>query len=88
MLSCEDVSRIISRSQDEQLPWSDRLRVKTHLLMCKACQRMVRQMECLRDVARRYESTSEEPGHPEAERLSQEARTRILTRLRQTEDDS
>ena len=56
MLSCKDVCYIVSESLDGKLPLHKRLSVRFHLLMCKACQRMVRQMELLRAAARRYES--------------------------------
>ena len=87
MLSCKEVCYIVSESQDGKLPWCERFRVRTHLLMCKACQRMVRQMEVLRTAARRYGSTGEETLHPEQETLSKEASARILTRLRQAGND-
>jgi hypothetical protein len=87
MLSCKEVCYIVSESQDGQLPWRERLSVRTHLLMCKACQRMVLQMEFLRTAARRYGSAGEEALHPEQETLSKEASARILTRLRQAEND-
>ena len=88
MLSCKEVCYIVSESLDGKLPWRERLRVRFHLLMCKACQRMVRQMELLRAAARRYESTGEETTHPQQKTLSKEASARILARLRQAENDS
>ena len=88
MLSCKEVCYIVSESQDGQLPWRERLRVRAHLLMCKACQRMVWQMEFLRTAARRYGSTGKDTLHPEQEKLSKEASTRILARLRQAENHS
>ena len=87
MLSCKEVCYIVSESQDGQLPWRKRLRVRAHLLMCKACQRMVLQMEFLRTAARRYGSTGEDALHPEQETLSKEASARILTRLQQAGND-
>ena len=87
MLSCKEVCYIVSESQDGKLPWRERFRVRTHLLMCKACQRMVRQMEFLRTAARRYGSIGEETLHPEQETLSKEASARILTQLRQAGKD-
>ena len=88
MLSCKDVSYIVSESLDGELQWRERLRVKTHLLMCKACQRMARQMELLRTVARRYESTRQEAVPPDSEALPNEARARILAQLPQTKNDT
>ena len=88
MLSCKDVSHAVSESLDVKLPWRERLGVKTHLLMCTACQRMARQLELLRTAARLYESTREETVHPDSETLSKEAGARILARLPQAKNDS
>ena len=88
MLSCKDVCYIVSESLDEKLPLHKRLSVRLHLLMCKACQRMVRQMELLRAAAHRYESSGHKKSPADQEALSKEASARILTRLRQAESHS
>ena len=87
MLSCKDVSHAVSESLDEKLPWRKRLSVKTHLLMCTACQQIARQLELLRSAARLYESTREETVHPDSETLSKEAGARIRARLSQAKND-
>ncbi len=88
MLSCKDVCYIVSESLDGKLPLHKRLSVRFHLLMCKACQRMVRQMELLRAAAHRYESSKDRKSLTDQEKLSKEASARILTRLRQAESHS
>jgi predicted anti-sigma-YlaC factor YlaD len=87
MLSCKDVCYVVSESLDGKLPWRERLRVKTHLLMCKACQHMVRQMELLRMAAHCYESSEEEKSPTDQVTLPEEASARILARLRQAKND-
>lgn len=87
MLSCKEVCYIVSESLDGKLPWHKLLKVRIHLLMCKACQRMVRQMELLRTAARHYGASGEEAFNPEQETLSEEASARILARLHQAEND-
>jgi predicted anti-sigma-YlaC factor YlaD len=81
MLSCKEVSIRVSESLDRKLPLRERLKVKLHLLMCQACQRMVRQMALLREASGRYAS-AEAVAEPGQERLSFEARQRILQGLR------
>lgn len=81
MLSCKDVSRMVSESLDRKLSLYDRLRVKLHLLICNACQQMVKQMELLRSAFQRFGSTEKKQSHTEQGTLSKEARTRILERL-------
>ena len=88
MLSCKDACYIVSESLDGRLPLHERLRVRLHLLMCKACQRMVYQMEFLRTAARRYESKGEEKSSSDQVALSKEASARILARLQQAENNS
>lgn len=88
MLSCKDVCYIVSESLDGKLPWRKRFRVKTHLMVCKACQRMVRQMKLMQSVTQRYGLTREKESRSGQELLSKEASARILARLQQMENDS
>ena len=87
MLSCKDVCYSVSESLDGKLPLHKRLGVRFHLLMCKACQRMVRQMELLRAAAHRYESGKDMTHPPDQKTLSKEANARILARLQRAESD-
>jgi predicted anti-sigma-YlaC factor YlaD len=80
MLSCKEVSAKVSESLDRKLPLRERLKVKLHLLMCQACQRMVRQMALLRAASRRYASADVLPDTTQ-ETLSHAARQRILQEL-------
>ena len=86
-LSCKDVCFVVSESLDRKLSLRERLSVKIHLLMCKACQRMAQQMELLRAASRRYGSIEESDSRSEQETLSKEASARILERLRHAEHD-
>jgi predicted anti-sigma-YlaC factor YlaD len=88
MLSCKDVCYIVSESLDGKLPLHKRLSVRFHLLMCKACQRMVQQMKLLRAAAHRYESSKDKKSPPDQETLSKEASARILARLQQAKNHS
>ncbi len=80
MLSCKDVSRLVSESLDHRLPLWQRMRVRMHLAMCRFCSRFRRQTVFLRDAARHYVSAPDDsatgPG------LSPEARDRIKQSLR------
>jgi|AP12_2_1047962.scaffolds.fasta_scaffold73682_2 predicted anti-sigma-YlaC factor YlaD len=81
MLSCKEVTARVSESLDRRLSLRERLKVKLHLLICLACQRMVRQMALLRAVSRRYALLDEVAPDPSRETLSHEARQRILQEL-------
>ncbi len=54
MLDCKEVSRLVSRRQDERLPLPDRLRMWFHMLWCDACRAFERQTALLREAMRRY----------------------------------
>lgn len=54
MLNCKEVSRLVSREQDEALPLGDRIRMWFHMLWCDACRRFERQTALLREAMGRY----------------------------------
>ncbi len=82
MLSCRDVTRLLSESMDHSLPLGKRIGVRLHLLMCRFCARYERQLLLIRETARRLVATEEIPGAQTGETLSEEARERIRISLR------
>lgn len=82
MLSCRDVTRLLSESMDHSLPLGKRIGVRLHLLMCRFCARYERQLLLIRETARRLVATEEKPGAQTGETLSEEARERIRKSLR------
>jgi hypothetical protein len=54
MPNCKEVSRLVSRTQDERLAFGDRFRMWFHLLWCEACRAFERQTAILREAMRRY----------------------------------
>ena len=75
MLTCKDISKLISESLDRKLPLRKRIGVKFHLMMCSLCRTYNRQMLALRSTLQRA-SDAVPP-----ERLSDEARGRIKKSL-------
>lgn len=47
-LDCKEVSRLISETQDANLPAPDRARMRLHFVMCQACRNVDEQMAFLR----------------------------------------
>ena len=81
MLSCKDVSYLVSESLDRKLSFWQRLQVRLHLLMCRFCSRFRKQTLFLRDAAHHYllaveDTEAASPG------LSPEARERINQSLK------
>ncbi len=77
MLSCRDVTRLISESMDGSLSIGKRIGVRLHLLMCKFCARYERQLVLIREAARRLAALEDMPIDPQGETLSEEAKERI-----------
>jgi hypothetical protein len=51
-LTCQHASRLLSQREDEPLPWSKRLRLRLHLMICDACTNVSRQFAAMRMVLR------------------------------------
>lgn len=82
MLSCRDVTQLISKSMDTSLPIGKRIGVRIHLLMCRFCARYERQLLLIRVTLRRLVATEDQPEEQAGEPLSEEARDRIKKSLR------
>lgn len=54
MLSCKDVTRLLSDGQDRKLTLAERINLEMHLAMCKGCSNFRKQMDFLRIACRRY----------------------------------
>jgi hypothetical protein len=82
MLSCKDVTRLISESMDHSLPLGKRIGVRVHLLICRFCERYKRQLLLVRETARRIAAAEDRPGEPSGEILPEEAKVRIRQAIR------
>ena len=54
MLSCREVSELVSQSLDRRLGLVERSRLHMHLRVCDACRNFRRQMAFLRKAARNH----------------------------------
>lgn len=54
MLSCKEVTHLLSEGQDRQLTMGERVRLEMHLVMCEGCGNFRKQMEFMRTACRRY----------------------------------
>ncbi|MBW1944755.1 MAG: anti-sigma factor [Deltaproteobacteria bacterium] len=75
MFRCNEVTRRVSQSLDEEPPFFQRVLIRMHLLMCKFCSRQKKQMLFIRDLLRIHSIPRKDPAPPAI--LSQEARERI-----------
>ena len=53
MLSCKELTELVTDYLEENLPWRERLRIQVHLWMCKHCGRYVDQMRTVIGLLRR-----------------------------------
>ena len=54
LLSCKDVSRLLSQAEERPMSTWERLRVKWHLAVCSMCRAFERQLALMREAMRRY----------------------------------
>ena len=50
MLSCKDISNLLSDRLDRKLSLTERVRLRIHLVMCTGCSRVERQLDFLREA--------------------------------------
>ncbi len=75
MLSCKQISQLVSDSFERELGFWERAQLKLHVLMCKMCAGHKRDLEQLREMIKsKLNSDVDAEG---SERLAPEARERI-----------
>jgi hypothetical protein len=81
MLSCKDVTQLLSEAMDRSLPPGKRIGVRLHLLICKFCARYERQLLLIRETVRRLAAMEDTHGPLTGEPLSEGAKERIRNAL-------
>ena len=79
MFKCNEVTRMVSESLDRELPFSQRLGIRIHFLMCKICPEAKKQMLFIKEAMGRL--AAEITGQESDVYLSPEARDRIKLAL-------
>lgn len=54
MLSCKEVSMLLSQAQERRLGLWEQLGLRLHLTLCSGCAHFSRQLVFLRSAVRRY----------------------------------
>ena len=75
-LRCEEASILTSREHDEPLGLAEKLALRGHILVCRSCRRLRRQLQFLHSAMQRRIADPEGAG-PGQDALSPEARARI-----------
>jgi hypothetical protein len=53
MLSCRQVTRLVSQGLDRELGFAERVKLRVHLAICDGCTQFGRQMAFLREATAR-----------------------------------
>jgi predicted anti-sigma-YlaC factor YlaD len=80
MMNCRQITQLVSKAMDAELPWYQRLAIRIHLVYCVWCRRYAAQIKFLRKATRELAGDAS-PVAPE--KLSSEARQQIRQRLHQ-----
>ena len=78
MLNCKQASELMSQSMDSKLPFSQKMALKFHLIICHGCSNFLKQIYFLRKAARQLVAN----GHYDSIYLSDESKKRIQEALK------
>ncbi len=79
MLNCKQASELVSQSLDRPLPWTKRLQLWFHLMICKLCMRFFKQMNAMHQAAHHMQNKIESD---ESIKLSDSAKQKIREHLK------
>ena len=54
MLSCKEVSILLSQARERRLGWRERFALRLHLRLCAGCVQFQKQLSFIRAAIRRY----------------------------------
>lgn len=87
-LSCEEASRLVSDSLDRPLTRSERIALRIHTTICRACRLMQRQLAALHELAGRMPASARSQLQTSLPRLSSDRKQRIKQLLVEARRDS
>ena len=64
MLSCKEVSGLVSDGQDMEMSVTDRTLLRLHMVMCDGCRNVEKQMLFLREAMKRLGGDAPPPPPP------------------------
>jgi hypothetical protein len=63
-LNCREITHLVLEGEDRQLTSGERLRLRFHMLICKACPRFVAQLAFMRGAVGRWKRYAEDESPP------------------------
>jgi len=61
MLSCKQVTRLVSQGLDREFGFAERVRLRVHLAICDGCTNFKKQMDILRRAVAHLGTHTEKP---------------------------
>jgi len=61
MLSCKEVTRLVSRGLDRELGFTERVKLRVHLAICDGCTNFREQVAFLREATAKLADQSPKP---------------------------
>ncbi len=58
--TCKEATELMVAREDRPLPWGDRVGLRLHLAMCKACPGFERQMLTMRNAMKQWRGYTED----------------------------
>ncbi len=58
-LNCREVTALVLAGEDRRLSWGERLGVRLHMMVCKACPRFTLQVTLMRRALNRWKVDTE-----------------------------
>lgn len=62
MLSCKEVTHLLSEAQDRKPTLAERVQLEMHLAMCRGCTNFKKQISFLREACKRYGTERQQDG--------------------------
>ncbi|MBD3219504.1 MAG: hypothetical protein GF310_14635 [candidate division Zixibacteria bacterium] len=81
MISCDEASRLASKSLDTKLTPGEKMRMKMHLMACRFCRSFEKQIHAIRSILR--SKSKEMTEDTEEKSLSTEARERLENSIKE-----
>ncbi|BBM85695.1 zf-HC2 domain-containing protein [Candidatus Uabimicrobium amorphum] len=77
MLRCKDIAKLLSDSLEKELPWTQRVEIRLHLMICYVCRRYWKQLRFLHNCITNYydKKLDKDPA------LSQESKKRMQDKI-------
>lgn len=63
MLNCQQVTKLLSESQEHPLTLQQRMALRIHLFWCSGCRTFDKQIHSLRVIARSYAKNGDDDHH-------------------------